>query len=67
MANMKTNKRDGFVREVSRHETLAEAYDAYEGLEFKRGTSLFEITLDNEGDEDFDPIEWQTVFERLSA
>jgi len=66
-AVMNTNKYTGVVREVSRHASLREANDAHDAMEFKRDASIFEITADADGDEDFEPIAWEEVFARLRA
>ena len=61
-AVMNTNKRTGVVSEVSRHADIEVAVAALEALEFKRDASVFAITTDADGDEGFDPINWQDYY-----
>lgn len=66
-AVLDTNKYTGVVREVSRHASLRGANESHEAMEFRRDASIFEVTKDADGNEDFEPIAWEDVFARLRA
>ncbi len=66
-AVMKDNKYSGVVDEQSRHTTLREAVAAHDAMEFNGRSSIYEIKIDSEGEEEYVELSWESIYTELRA